>query len=285
MDNEFIRASAEADHKKNYRKYWENIFDNVFENDVDNKIYFQCASGYVFKICSVVFGMDIVFRTRWLKEQVEDRYYEDLKKLKYFFITHRHVDHYDMNLISSLKDTDIVWIIPDFVAQEEIDKMGLREEKLIRAKKDESFDLDFGTVTPFESQHFRITGEGIEEYGYIFDTKDKKRIVCPGDVRRYEKDLFRDFGKVDTLIMHVWLGGKNAENYPFEPYASDLAKFAAGINPDKIIFGHLNEFKRTPDEMWTYMHAGLVSAYIKALKPDTKIVAPYTGDCEDLFSL
>ncbi len=283
MNNEFIRASAEADHRKNYRKYWENIFENVFENDVDNKIYFQCASGYVFKICSVVFGMDIVFRTPWLKEQVKDRYFEDLKKLKYFFITHSHVDHYDKPLISALKDTEIVWIIPEFFNKEEVLSLGLREEKIIWAKKDESFELDFGTVTPFESRHFRPTGEGVEEYGYIFDTKEKKRIVCPGDVRRYEKDLFRDFGKIDTLILHVWLGGKNAENYPFEPYASDISKFATDLKPDKIILGHLNEYVRTPDEMWSYMHAGLVTAGIKALKPDTKVIAPYTGDCEDLF--
>lgn len=283
MDNEYIRAAAEADHKKNYRKYWENIFDNVFENDVDNKVYFQCASGYVFKINSVVFGMDIVFRTRWLKEQVADRYYDDLKKLKYFFITHDHIDHYDKPLISDLKDTDIVWIIPDFFSKEEILSLGLREDKIIWAKKEESFELEFGTVIPFESQHFRVTGEGVKEYGYIFDTKDKKRIVCPGDLRRYGKDLFRDFGKIDTLILHIWLGDRNAENYPFEPYASDFVKFAADLNPDKIIFGHLNEYVRKRAEMWSYMHAGLVTAGIKALKPDTKIAAPYTGDCEDLF--
>ncbi len=283
MDNEFFRAAAEADNRKNYRKYWENIFENVFENETDNKIFFQCASGYVFKICSVVFGMDIVFRRDWIKEQVKDRYLDDLKKLKYFFITHSHVDHYDKRLISELKDSEIVWIIPDFFDKSEILSLGLREEKIIWAKKDEKFELDFGTVTVFESRHFRPTGEGVNEYGYIFDTKEKKRIVCPGDVRRYDKDLFVDFGKIDTLILHVWLGGKNAENYPYEPYASDFSKFAADLKPDKIIFGHLNEFARTRDEMWSYAHAGLLTAGIKALKPDTQIIAPYVGECADLF--
>ncbi|MBQ6707649.1 MAG: MBL fold metallo-hydrolase [Clostridia bacterium] len=283
MDNEFIRASAEADIRKNYRKYWEKIFDNMLDENIDNKIFFQCASGYVFKINSVVFGMDIVFRCNWMKEMVKDRYVDDLNKLKYFFITHDHIDHYDKRLISELKDTDIIWIIPDFFDNDEIFSLGLKEEKIIWAKKDEKIELDFGTVTVFESRHIRVTGEGVEEYGYIFDTKENKRIVCPGDLRRYGKDLFIDFGKIDTLILHVWLGGGNAENYPFEPYASDFSKFAADLNPNKIIFGHLNEFVRTRDEMWSYAHAGVVTAGIKALKPDTQIIAPYVGDMADLF--
>ena len=59
-------------------------------------------------------------------------------------------------------------------------------------------------LTPFDGLH--IHGEhGVPAMGYLAEFS-KKRWLFPGDTREFDFSKLPDFGELDDVIGHLWLG-------------------------------------------------------------------------------
>jgi len=138
-------------------------------------------------------------------------------------------------------------------------------------------------ITPFTSFHYRPgTLAGTREYGYHILTDSGKSLLFPVDVRDYNASKFPQFGKINYMFSHVWLGDKNALNLPCEPYTGMLAEFICAFSPENAVLAHLYENGRRPDSMWSFVHAGLVTDALYARNPHIKATAPRIGKIYNL---
>ncbi len=58
---------------------------------------------------------------------------------------------------------------------------------------------------------------------------------------------------------------------------SDFCRFVTDFDADNVVFAHLHEVSRDPDNYWSYMHAGLIMDHLLMLKPEIHAVALRTG--------
>jgi len=176
-----------------------------------------------------------------------------------------------------LRDLPLKWYIPRFFGQERLANTLLPADKIAFIEAGVSFCVKDIRITPFDSPHSDPQRHTVtNEYGYFFETPDKN-ILFPVDVRVYDPDLLPRFGKIDILFQHVWFGSGQALNLPCEPKLTEMCAFAASFKPAKVYLGHLYEFDRGPDSMWTDRHAALAGERIKKLLPETEVVTLRIG--------
>src|SRR5699024_3811233 len=127
------------------------------------------------------------------------------------------------------------------------DKSGVRPENIKKALPLEPITIGPVTITPFTGLHKEyksgkwLDGQAltpIESTGYLFQWEDKKLLLL-GDTRTYDTKALPDFGPVDILIGHTWLGrGAALEDRP--PSLNSFCAFLQALKPaQKIILTHL----------------------------------------------
>ena len=79
-----------------------------------------------------------------------------------------------------------------------------------------------------------------------------------------------DFGPINGVFAHVWLGrGSALQNE--HPLMNEFCKFFVELLPKRIILTHLEEFGRDASDFWDNEHVQKISSCISKLDPKISI--------------
>ena len=260
---------------------WFTSASQIFDADCA-KFGLIHSSSYLFNFNGYRVGMDIAFRNAFFLARTPKKYVDYLKDIHLMVISHSHGDHFEKSLVRMLADTEISWVIPDFMYDMALE-CGISPEKIYIAKKDEPIKVGKLTLLPFEGRHFRAdTKRGVLEYGYYVTAEGMPSIVFPVDVRDFSLENLPNIQKADYCFANVWLGdGKGLDAF-CEPLVRDFSKFMLKFSDKNMILTHLYENGRKDKDMWRKEHAELVGAKISALSPKTNVFIPACGQVIEL---
>ena len=163
------------------------------------------SSSYLFNFNGYRVGMDIAFRNARFLASTPKKCAELLKGLDLMVISHNHADHFEKSTVKMLSETDIKWVIPDFMYDLALE-CGIRPDKIYIAKKDEALTVGKLTLLPFEGRHFRPgTKVGVPEYGYYVTAEGLPSLSFPVDVRDFSLDNQPDIPKADPFRHYLQL--------------------------------------------------------------------------------
>ncbi len=186
----------------------------------------------------------------------------DLAGLDFLVLTHRHVDHYDVRLLEALAALPVPWVVPEFMLADLHRDVSQLSKMIIPAKAGEPLEIGGLRLTPFNGAHFAWKpGEGpgyspvngVPSMGYLVEFSGT-RWLFPGDTRTYDVHLLPDFGPVEGLIAHVWLGkGAALESPP--PLLEAFCRFCVDLKPGRLVLTHLEDWGRQVENLWDGKHA------------------------------
>lgn len=240
------------------------------------------STSYLFQTDGFSWAMDIAFRNARFLAKTPAEAAELLKPLRLMVITHGHRDHFEENTLRLLAQSDIQWIIPDFLVDKAV-SFGLKPERILIARCGEWIHVGPLRLLPFEGRHVRPdSGRGPKEYGYYAETENGPSLVFPGDTRDFKTNGVPDLPKADYCFAHVWLGDKMAMEESYGKILSDWSKFMLCFCKKTLLMTHLYEDGRPDDSMWRERHAGLLADTVAAISPETEVVIPKRGEVRKL---
>ena len=258
-------------YEKRYGEIWEGVKTGI-HGDSD-AFWLIGASSYVFSAGGAKWAVDPMFntpRSGMSRERIDtDAVFH---ALDFALLTHRHADHFDPRLME--RYAALEWIVPDHMEHE---IPAACRERMTVVKPGDVIVRRGVRITAFSSLHYDAgTTVGVEETGYFVEA-GPHRLLFPGDVRDYDAARLPAFEKVTHLFMHVWLGRRNALNWPCGDYPDQMAEFALSFGAEKIYLAHLMEAERPLEDLWTYAHAGLVMDALMGRAPGAEVCVPLVG--------
>ncbi len=274
-----IEKSIAAMHRhaeENLRGWWQQLFAKARAGEEGFGIY--GPSSYVFCVNGRRFMVDpALTRPAWF-EQIADIAVEDMEALDGIILTHTHSDHYDRNFIRSTAEARVKWYVPEFFGKGDLLSLGVPKENIVWTNPASVFDFGGVQLSFFESNH-RNEGASVflRELGYVF-AAGGKRYVSPCDVRNYNEGVQFDDKATDILLAHLWLGKQKALQDDWQPMVEDFCRFLLAFHPKRVTLAHLYDTNRTPDELWTYRHAGAVMDKLLELAPAVPVTVLRRGE-------
>ncbi len=239
-------------------------------------VWLMYAGNYLLNTAGVGWAIDPVTLGSRIADAPPIPAAHDLRELSFVLLTHAHADHVDESLWRALSVAPTRWIVPAHMIEWFAARVQARPEQITTAVDGEAIEVEGLAITPFASLHLATNhaGErtGVEETGYLVDT-GRGRYLFPGDVRTYDATRLPDFGDVDAVFAHVFLGRSEA----LEPRPSLLYEFVdfhLSFRPRRIILTHLDELGRRAADCWAREHAEMVRREIRARDPDVEVVVP-----------
>jgi hypothetical protein len=111
--------------------------------------------------------------------------------------------------------------------------------------------------------------------GYRIEVNGK-RWLFPGDTRDYNPAALPDFGRIDTVFAHLWLGRR--EGLTDQPALLDnFCNFFLAFHPSRVIITHLEELGRNARSYWNPSHFQLAAERFKQLDPTVRVDYMLTG--------
>lgn len=268
---EQCRTALLAHTRESYAELWARAIAQAFNEEHEHHAWLLGPSGYLLSAGGLRFGLDIHIHRPWIAEYLCGSLAGDLSRLDFMLLSHAHGDHYDEALLRLLKDAPVRWYIPAFFDRERVLATGISPELVTWMEPGRTYQMGSLAITAFESPHVKVP-----ELGYLVET-EQSRLLFPGDVRHYAGCL-PDFGPVDCLFAHVWLGRGNAHNLPCEPWLSGFCDFAAALRPRRVFMTHLFELGRDTGNLWTYAHAGLAADGLLERDASLQVEIPRIGE-------
>lgn len=234
-------------------------------------------SSYLFSTNGFRWGMDPAFRNIRYLAEAPSRVKEYLGGLDLILVTHNHEDHLEESTVRALADTEIRWVVPDFLT-DRMSSFGVGREKLIPVSVGETVRVGPLTVRVLEGRHFRPdTGKGIRAVGYVVEAENAPRLVFPGDVRDYRTEGMEPID-ADVCFGHVWLSDNAKARESYLPKCEELAEFMLMTSRKRILLTHLYESCRSETGMWRRHHAEEARTAILARSPETVVEIPAVGE-------
>lgn len=265
------RLNALERYEKRYREIWDSVQAGIYEGQ--DAFWLIGASSYVFSAGGALWAVDPMFNT---PRSGVSRDQADLDgvfgRLDFALLTHRHADHFDPRLMETYPGLE--WIVPEHMVGE---IPAACREKMTVVKSVDVIERKGIRISAFRSLHYDAgTTVGVEETGYFVEA-GQHRLLFPGDIREYDAVKLPVFNGVTHLFAHVWLGRRNALNWPCGEYPDQFARFHLSFGAEKIYLTHLMEAERPLEDLWTYAHAGLVMDEILGREPGAQVYIPMVG--------
>jgi hypothetical protein len=157
---------------------------------------------------------------------------------------------------------------------------GLPPENIIVPGHLKPIELNGIRILPFTGLHWETTPreirKGVPAIGYLIEL-NRKRWLFPGDTRTYDASQFPDFGPVDLLFAHLWLG-QGCALMEEPPLTDAFCKFCLDLKPRKIALTHLNEFGRDANDLWDESHAEKICFRLQRFAANTPVIALQMGE-------
>ena len=285
IHNSFSQQQAWIEDQKSkaittYPRLWGKIINEWSSTHTGDHLWLTYAANYLWHTGGVRWALDPYSLFSRVGQNNTIDYAGDLAPLQLIALSHWHSDHFDRVILPMLAHLPLIWIIPEFMQNGIRDKLPLRQLNLITPKLMQPITFEGLTLTPFKGLHFHGNCLGVPEMGYLAEFSGKRWLI-PGDIRSYQPHLLPDFGPLDGILAHCWLG-KAAALQPDEKTRHDFCKFFGSLNTQNIVVTHLNEFGRDADDLWTLEHFTLVKHCLQNIQSDRKVCAALMGDKIDL---
>ena len=237
---------------------WREILHGWNDGSGSDRLWLMYSANYLLQTAGLRWAIDPVRLAHRLPGAPEMDFAADLKDLSLIVLTHRHEDHLDLELIHTLRRLEAHWVVPEVIL-EQVRSAGIPLKRIIVPCMLEPMNLGGLVLTPFEGLHFDPqpgSRHGVPAVGYLAEFNGK-RWLFPGDTRHYDAGKLPDFGEVDGLVAHLWLGRGSARIKP-PPLLDEFINFCLALQPRRIVITHLNEFGRETADLWDMHHAKLV---------------------------
>lgn len=261
-----------------YPMLWNRMISEWKSSQKDT-FWLTYSANYLLNTAGVKWAIDPFSLLTRVGGGEQPAFYDDLNALQLVVLTHSHSDHLDFNLIAAIKDLPIYWVIPEFLLAKIDAVVDLPPERINVSEPGSTLRIDNLTLTPFEGLH--VHGEhGVPAMGYLAEFSNK-RWLFPGDTRTYDFSKLPDFGELDGVVGHLWLGKAEAlEKRPSK--LESFCHFFAKFKTKQLVITHLFEYGREPNELWDLHHFQLVKLHLHHNKPELKICASLMGEQIDM---
>ena len=264
-------------HAKNYIPWWNNMMQEIDSGEYRNHIWMIGPSGYFARIGDVKFAVDTAWWIPGTFEAVAPKLEKDMEALDFVMFTHEHGDHFMPDQIAAAKDSDTTWIVPKCM-EKVFNKTGIAKEKCIFLEDGDKVSIKGAQIEAFLGHHHYLDGtKGPESLMYTIKTSEKT-VFITGDVRDFNPEYIPKGIHFDTVIMNIYLHRENGYAYPFPEYYPVMVDFAAAMDTQNLLVGHLYMFGCPgPDDIWNFMHCGMLEDGLFCLRPDMEVHALKTG--------
>jgi hypothetical protein len=233
------------------------------------------SANYLFSTAGVRWALDPLALSARLPGLSTPDYASDLDRLQLIVLSHIHNDHLDLELISALEELPLLWVIPDFMLDPVMKTATIPSERIIVPKPGCRINIDGLALTPFAGLHFHTRG-GVPEMGYLVEFSGY-RWLFPGDIRLYDSAQIPEFGRLDGVFAHLWLGKAGALMDP-PPLLDEFCDFFSTFTTGRLVITHLNEFGRDVKDLWDETHYHSVVQALKIRAPYLQVEMALTGD-------
>lgn len=278
--------------KKNYPEfprihdYMREHYDELFRSalEVFNKregsfVSLIGPSSYLFSTNGYRWAMDVSFMYLYNLAKAPSRIKEYLGNIDLMLITHAHEDHLEERTVRALADTEITWVIPEFVLDDML-SYGVRRERLVVVRAGDEVRVGPLNIRVLHGRHFREDGDGIDAVGYVVSADNAPTLAFPGDVRDYGLDGEEQIN-ADHCFAHVWLTDFALVPEKYIPKISEFADFMLSMSQRSIFLTHLYA-NRGAHKRWTLKHAYEAARIIFEKSPDTVVRTPKYGEIFEL---
>jgi hypothetical protein len=263
-----------------YAETWQRVTEEWQESSNGNHAWLTYSANYLVSCAGYKWALDPFAMSSRVPGVCAPDYQAGLAGLSVVLLSHAHNDHLDRNLITAIADTDVQWIIPHYVKEKLQEDLKLPAERVFTPIPGEMMQFGPLRLLPFESLHMR-GAHGVPETGYLVEFSGK-RWLFPGDIRDYDYARLPDFGRLDGVFAHLWLGKAGAmEESP--TLLTDFCDFFNGFQTDRLIISHINEFGRDEKDLWRPQHFELVKIEMTRGNPHQRVEQALMGDCVDLY--
>ena len=278
IDTQRTKAVAE------YASLWSRVITEWSAASPDDCAWLIYSANYLFRTAGARWALDPLTLKQRVPETGAVDIAKDLGKLSFVLLTHKHKDHLDFDLISTLRHSSIRWVIPEPILSTVIRQTGLTNQSVIIPKALEPIEIEGITITPFDGMHWEKGSpdlddsfmRGVPAMAYLVEFNGK-RWLFPGDIRTYDPRLLPSLGTVDGVFAHLWLG-RGCALMAEPPHVELFCRFSIDMKPRRIVVTHLQEFGRAASEYWDSEHYQKVSTRLKEINPVIQVSAAYMGD-------
>jgi len=263
-----------------YPALWQGLTTEWASSAPEDRGWLVYSANYLFRTGGVRWAIDPLTLSWRLKAAAAEVDPSVLGKAAFILLTHRHADHLDLDLISSLRHFPIHWVVPAFILERVVVLGGIPRDQVIIPEPLRPIELNGLRIIPFEGSHWEeLSGGalgGVPSTGYAVEFQGR-RWFFPGDTRTYDAARIPVSGPVDVLFAHLWLGRGRALDEP-PPLLEDFCRFCLALRPRRIVLTHLQEFGRDARDFWDETHLPLVLSKLHELSPGTPVQPLLIGE-------
>lgn len=283
LENRLDQISRNLENaKSSYPDLWQRVTDAWAGSSTGDYVWLTYSANYLLACGDFKWAIDPFSMSSRIQGMDPQNYQRDLARLSLIVLTHEHNDHLDLELLSALDPIKIQWVIPQYLIEKVGNLIEITQENMTLPFSGTPLHMGPVTLTPFDSLHFHETN-GVPETGYLLEVSNK-RWLFPGDVRNYDYKKLPDFGKLDGVFAHLWMGKSKALD-EIPPYLDDFCDFFSAFDTQRLVVTHMNEYGRDGSNLWSELHFKMVKTSIQTRKPNLVITKALMGDRIDLNNL
>jgi hypothetical protein len=256
-----------------YPALWSSMIAEWNSPDPVDRVWLTYSANYLFRTNDIRWAIDPMTLNWRIQDSPQVHVARDLCGLSFVLLTHEHKDHLDIDLLGSLRDLPIIWVVPQFILSNVMEQANLPREKIIVPSPLKPIELSGIHVLPFEGLHWEKTSDGnvrgVPSMGYLIECNGK-RWLFSGDIRTYDVTQLRGFDAVDDIFAHIWLGrGSALLDEP--PLLDAFCRFFKKLNPRRLFLTHLHEFGRNANDFWDESHVHMIRSRFQEWSEDIQV--------------
>jgi L-ascorbate metabolism protein UlaG (beta-lactamase superfamily) len=268
--------------KAAYPSIWKKVIAEWKSTDAGDCAWLTHSANYLLNTAGVRWALDPLALPARLPGMTPPNYAGDLDQLQLIVLSHAHHDHLDLDLVKALQGQPLFWVIPDFMLDTLMQSVSIPLERVIVPEPGSRICIEGLTLTPFEGLHMR-GDNGIAEMGYLAEFNGL-RWLFPVDTRLFDIQRLPDFGRLEGVFAHLWLGKAGAQVDP-PPMLEEFCAFFGAFNAGRLVITHLNEYGRDVTELWDETHYRSVVQCLKRDPDCPQLEMGRAGDRINLGSL